>query len=66
MDVKTVEVLFHPGEADFGEEPYWKNYDHLKRYYYSPDRMKERMELKSNSLNETIKKYNNIELKMFM
>jgi len=59
-DCKTVEILFHPGEANKGEESYWEDYPGLKKYYFSTDRKKERIELKSTLLKETISYYQRI------
>lgn len=49
-DNATIEILFHPGGAAYGEESNWDTYPSLRDFYYSPNRRKELAELKKNRL----------------
>ena len=54
----VVEILFHPGGANIGEEELWNNNEKLSEYYYSSWRFKENQTIKSESFIEFINSYN--------
>ena len=45
-----VEILLHPGRAEYKEEGYWDDRPELKRYYRSVDRKEEGDVLQSSKI----------------
>ncbi len=55
----TVEILFHPGGANDGEETLWANNDMLLKYYFSSWRKFESNELTSEYLVNFLRRFSN-------